>query len=295
MADTSLAIQLVERGRALVAALRPHHWVKNTVVIAAPLFALAIDPTSLLRAGWAFVAFSMMASAFYLINDVRDVESDRQHPVKRHRPIAAGLVSIGVAIGVAVALVGVSLVSSYLMAPWLAATIGVYAVMQLSYNIGLKEQPIIDIMIIAGGFVMRALGGAAAADVPVSGWFILCVGLLAFFLGVEKRKAELKALGDAAGTRAVLQYYSLSWLRRMEGVVTASALMAYALWTLEGADTRWMLATVPFVAYAIFRYQYLSEQGEGETPEEALLEDTGMLVSAILWALSSFTILYFTT
>jgi 4-hydroxybenzoate polyprenyltransferase len=149
-------------------------------------------------------------------------------------------------------------------------------------------------MVIAGGFVLRALGGAAAAGVPVSGWFVLCIGLLAFFLGIEKRKAELRALGEEEDTRSVLEIYSLSWLRRMESVVTASALMAYALWTLEGADTPWMLATLPFVGYAIFRYQYLSENGHGETPEETLLRDPYVLTSALLWGAVSLAILLVT-
>ncbi len=146
-------------------------------------------------------------------------------------------------------------------------------------------------MVIAGGFVLRALGGAAAAGVPASGWFILCIGLLAFFLGVEKRKAELREVGEEEETRSVLQEYSLSWLRRMESVVTASALMAYALWTLEGADTQWMLLTLPFVAYAIFRYQYLSENGRGESPEKVLVGDLPILASTFLWGSISILIL----
>jgi len=279
------------RAGALVRALRPHHWIKNVVVLAAPLFGLALDLGSLLRVGWAFVAFSMTASAFYLINDVRDIEADRRHPVKRHRPIAAGLVTIPLALGTAGVLLVTGLVGSYLVAPWLAVTIGAYAVIQAGYNLGLKEQPILDIMVIAGGFVLRALGGAAAAEVPPSGWFILCIGLLAFFLGIEKRKAELREVGEEEETRSVLKAYSLSWLQRMESVVTASALMAYALWTLEGADTPWMLATLPFVAYAIFRYQYLSENGEGETPEETLLRDPAMLLTAVFWGALSLIIL----
>jgi 4-hydroxybenzoate polyprenyltransferase len=130
--------------------------------------------------------------------------------------------------------------------------------------------------------------------VPASRWFILCIGLLAFFLGIEKRKAELREISEEEETRSVLQEYSLSWLRRMESVVTASALMAYALWTLEGADTPWMLATLPFVAYAIFRYHYLSENGKGETPEETLVGDTGMLLSSFLWGVSALAILLLT-
>jgi 4-hydroxybenzoate polyprenyltransferase len=276
-------VALARRTNALVRALRPHHWVKNVVVLAAPLFALALNLGSLLRVGWAFVAFSMTASAFYLINDVRDIEEDRKHPVKQHRPIAAGLVPIPLALGTAAVLLTAGLVGSYVIAPWLALTIGAYAFIQAGYNLGLKEQPIIDIMVIAGGFVLRALGGAAAADVPASGWFILCIGLLAFFLGIEKRKAELREVGEEEETRSVLEVYSLSWLRRMESVVTASALMSYALWTLEGADTLWMLATLPFVAYAIFRYQYLSEHGEGEAPEEMVVQDLKIVSTICLW------------
>jgi len=272
--------------------MRPHHWVKNVVVLAAPLFALALEPGSLLRVGWAFVAFSMTASAFYLINDVRDIEEDRKHPVKQHRPIAAGLVPIPLALGSAVVLLGTGLVGSYLVAPWLALTIGAYAFIQAGYNLGLKEEPIIDIMVIAGGFVLRALGGAAAAGVPASGWFILCIGLLAFYLGIEKRKAELREVGEEEETRSVLQEYSLSWLRRMESVVTASALMAYALWTLEGADTQWMLSTLPFVAYAIFRYQYLVENGGGEAPEETLISDDGIMLAVVAWVIISVSTIY---
>jgi 4-hydroxybenzoate polyprenyltransferase len=272
--------------------MRPHHWVKNVVVLAAPLFALALDLGSLLRVGWAFVAFSMTASAFYLINDVRDIEEDRKHPVKQHRPIAAGLVPIPLALGSAVVLLGTGLVGSYLVAPWLALTIGAYAFIQAGYNLGLKEEPIIDIMVIAGGFVLRALGGAAAAGVPASGWFILCIGLLAFYLGIEKRKAELREVGEEEETRSVLQEYSLSWLRRMESVVTASALMAYALWTLEGADTQWMLSTLPFVAYAIFRYQYLVENGGGEAPEETLISDDGIMLAVVAWVIISVSTIY---
>jgi 4-hydroxybenzoate polyprenyltransferase len=274
--------------------MRPRHWVKNVVVLAAPLFALALDVGSLLRVVWAFAAFSMTASAFYLINDVRDIEEDRKHPVKQHRPIAAGLVPIPLALSAAAVLLAAGLLGSYIVAPWLALTIGAYAFIQAGYNLGLKEEPIIDIMVIAGGFVLRALGGAAAAGVPASGWFILCIGLLAFFLGIEKRKAELREVGEEEETRSVLEIYSVSWLRRMESVVTASALMAYALWTLEGAGTPWMLSTLPFVAYAIFRYQYLSEEGRGETPEKTLIDDVKLFSSSVIWAFVSLTVLLLT-
>jgi 4-hydroxybenzoate polyprenyltransferase len=286
-----LLLQTLSSVRSLWQAMRPHHWVKNVVVVAAPLFALAAGAEAWLNVAFAFLAFSMTASAFYLINDLRDVEADRQHPVKRHRPIAAGLVPAPLAGVVAGGLLIVSLAGSILVAPLLGLTLGVYAAVQAAYNLGLKHQPILDIMVVAAGFVLRALAGAAAAGVPVSGWFVLCIGLLAFFLGVQKRKAELRAVGDGGSTRAVLAFYSLAGLDRMESVATASALMAYALWTLEGAETPWMLATLPFVAYAIFRYQFLVERGAGETPEETLMRDPGMLLAVGAWAASALAIL----
>lgn len=278
----------------LLSAMRPHHWIKNTVVVAAPLFAFALAPDTLLRVALAFAAFSLTASGFYLLNDVRDVEADREHPIKQHRPIAAGLVSTRLAVAVAVGLLVLSMAVSFAVAPLLGVAVVAYALIQIAYNLALKHQPILDIMVISAGFVLRALGGAAAAGVEVSGWFILCVGLLAFFLGVEKRKAEIRAMGRAGRTRAVLQHYSLPLLLRMESVVTASAMMAYALWTIEGAETNWMLATLPLVAYAIFKYQYLSEHGEGETPEKTLTRDPSMILTIVLWGLLVLAVLFFT-
>lgn len=283
---------------AVVRALRPRHWVKNVVVGAAALFALELDPAAWGRVAGAFAAFSAAASAFYLVNDVVDAPADRQHPVKRHRPIASGTVAVPTALTLALVLLTASLVGGFWIATGLAASLGAYAFLQVGYNLGLKRQPILDVMTLAGGFVLRAVGGAAAAGVPVSGWFVLCVGLLAFFLGLEKRKAELRRVNaagdDAATVRAVMAFYTLPWLERMEGVVTSSALMAYALWTLEGARTTWMLATVPFVAYAIFRYQYLADRGGGETPEDTLVRDVPMVATVLLWAVTVLGILLWT-
>lgn len=279
--------------RYLVKAMRPHHWVKNIVVAAAPFFALAFETDVLARVSVAFVVFSLTCSGFYLINDLFDREADRRHPVKRHRPIAAGLVSAPMAAATAVTLLLGSLVVGFFTAPLLGVTLTAYMLLQIGYNAGLKHEPILDIMLIAGGFVLRALGGAVAAGVPVSDWFILCVGLLAFFLGLEKRKAELKSLGSEEKTRSVLRQYSMAWLSRMENVVTASALMAYALWTIKGAETTWMLTTLPFVAYAIFKYQYLSEQGKGESPEMTLLKDPGMVLTFVLWVMTALAVLLY--
>jgi 4-hydroxybenzoate polyprenyltransferase len=275
----------------LLKAMRPHHWVKNLVVFAAPLFALQLDATSVLLASIAFIVFSLTASSFYLINDVADVKADRQHPIKCKRPIAAGLVAIPVALLTAVTCLAGSLLISFSITPWLGISVGTYALVQAGYNVGLKHEPIIDILCISAGFVLRALGGAAATAVPVSDWFVLCVGLLAFYLGIEKRKAELKSLGSKGTTRRVLKQYTLPWLNRMESVVTASTLMSYSLWAIDGAKSHWMLATIPFVTYGIFKYQALSEQGEGEAPEITLFRSNQLLLTVVLWALTSILIL----
>jgi len=279
---------------ALLQALRPHHWVKNLLVFAAPLFALRFDPATGLEAGVAFLAFSLAASGFYLVNDIADAEADRQHPVKCHRPIASGAISVPLALAVAVAAFALSLGASYWVSPLLALTVGLYAAVQTSYNVALKHEPILDIMCIAGGFVLRALGGAAATEVAPSSWFVLCVGLLAFYLGIEKRKAELKAAGSEGQTRGVLRQYSLAWLLRMENVVTASTLMAYALWAVQRPPTPWMLVTLPFVAYGLFRYQALSELGQGEQPEAILLGDRRIAIAVGLWLASCVAILFLT-
>lgn len=276
---------------ALWQAIRPHQWVKNTVVFTAPCFALVPEIGAWVHVGWAFVAFCLLSSSFYLLNDAVDAEADRTHPLKRHRPIARGDLSAPVALSMSALFSGVSLAVSYLLSPLLGFTLVAYAILQGGYNAWFKKMIIIDIMVIALGFVLRALGGAAAAGVAASGWFVLCVGLLAFFLGIEKRKAELRAVGDSGETRAVLQHYTLGWMHRMESVVTASALMAYALWTIEGAASSWMLLTVPMVAYAVFRYQYLTEQGAGEEPEKTLLRDPGMIGAVLLWLATALAIL----
>jgi 4-hydroxybenzoate polyprenyltransferase len=271
--------------RAVWVSLRPHQWTKNLAVFAAlALSKHLFEPEPLGRAVFAFVLFCALSGTVYLLNDVADFERDRLHPVKRLRPIAAGLVSIPVAgVTAAICLAG-SIAIGFLINNLTGIALVSYAVVQILFNVALKRVVILDIMAIASGFVLRALGGAAAAVIPVSSWFILCIGLLAFFLGIEKRKAELRALGGHTETRAVLHTYTLTWLQRMEGVVTSTALMAYAMWSIEAARTQWMLATLPFIAYSIFKYQHLSELGEAETPERALLKSPHILVAVVLWA-----------
>jgi len=292
-------------------ALRPRQWTKNLIVFAAPLFALIINLQSLLGSLLAFALFCGASSSFYLINDIVDVEADRQHPVKSQRPIASGLVSIPLATGMAVLLLGSVLTLSWLRNPRLGAIITAYALLQVAYNLRLKRIVILDIGAIATGFVLRALGGAAATGVVLSSWFLLCTAMLALFLGIEKRKAELR-LTQLKGSkpRSVLKRYSLPMLTRMENVVTSSTVVTYALWSsgpyMRGASTSWMLLTLPFLLYGIFRYQLLSDPqeislnsdskieqgGSSERPEEVLLKDVPILLTVIGWGLTCFTILW---
>lgn len=291
-------------------ALRPRQWTKNLIVFAAPLFAFSINLQSLVGSLVAFGLFCCASSSFYLLNDLKDVESDRQHPIKCQRPIAAGLVSIPVAIAMAVLLLGSALILGWLRSPALGVTLTGYALLQVAYNLRLKHTPILDIVTIATGFVLRAYAGFAATGIVLSNWFLLCTAMLALFLGVEKRKAELRVLEIRGGkTRAVLEHYSLPLLLRMESTVTTGAVMSYAIWSsgpqVNGASTPLMMLTLPFVLYGIFRYQLLSDlketvqvsdaglnQGkETERPEEVLLTDLPILFTVLGWIVAIFIIL----
>lgn len=294
-----------------LAALRPRQWSKNLIVFAAPLFAFSINWQSFLGSLLALILFCCASSSFYLINDIADVESDRRHPVKCKRPIASGLVSIPVAIAMAAILLGSALTIGWWRSHYLGITIASYALLQVAYNLRLKRTVILDIVAIATGFVLRAYAGAAATNIILSPWFLLCTAFLALFLGIEKRKAELRlhmAMGGGK-MRSVLKRYSLPLLSRMESVVTTGAVISYALWSsgpqLNGASTPWMLLTLPFVVYGIFRYQLIGDPdeiarrtdigeekgGRSERPEEILLTDKPILFTVLLWVIVVFTIL----
>ncbi|WP_017327118.1 decaprenyl-phosphate phosphoribosyltransferase [Synechococcus sp. PCC 7336] len=279
-------------------ALRPRQWTKNLIVFAVPLFAFRLD--SLGSCFIAFLLFCCVSSGFYLLNDIADLESDRQHPVKCNRPIAAGKVAIPTAIAMAGGLLIGALLVSGLWKPTLALTLFAYILLQTAYNLKLKHKPIADIGAIATGFLLRAYAGSASTDIPVSPWFLLCTAMLSLFLAIEKRKAELKMMLRYGGsTRFVLQRYSLPFLYRMESTATTSTVMCYALWSsgpvVNGASTAWMLFTLPFVMFGIFRYQFLVdtidrklELGQESTksterPEDVLLSDIPILVTVISW------------
>jgi 4-hydroxybenzoate polyprenyltransferase len=288
----------------LFLACRPRQWTKNLLVFAAPLFAFRFEAHIWLAAGGSLVAFCLISSAIYLLNDSLDVVSDRAHPSKRYRPIAAGLVSVPAALATAAVLALVSLGLAAWITPALAAVVLLYGLIQVGYCLQLKRMPLLDLFCIASGFLLRSIAGAVAARLPPSPWFLLTVGLLALFLAVEKRKAELR-VSQARGviTRKVLERYSLPLLLRLESLVATSAFISYALWAagpaVRGAPTSWMLLTVPFVLVGIFRYQLLSDPEEAERrrstdpernsekPEEILLGDRGIKLTLVGWLVTT--------
>ncbi|MEU4762196.1 decaprenyl-phosphate phosphoribosyltransferase [Actinosynnema sp. NPDC023794] len=277
----------------LVRAVRPHQWVKNFLVVAAPFAANRLgEPAVLLDTGLALVAFCLAASAVYLVNDAIDAEADRAHPTKRHRPIAAGVVSARTACAAAAALfvaaVGVSLVSG----PPLAVVIGVYCAAQLGYCLGWKHQPVIDLCIVASGFLLRAIAGGIAAGIPLSQWFLLVTAFGSLFMVAGKRYAEI-VLYERTGAeiRASLRRYSASYLRFVWATAAAIMILAYALWAFEmreraDYDAGWaMLSIVPFVV-AVLRYAVDVDDGGAGEPERIALRDHVLQVIGVCWVVS---------
>jgi len=285
---------LTTRPSAWLAALRPRQWTKNLLVFAAVLFAAKLgDPHRLLEAAVAFVAYCAASSAAYLVNDVRDAGHDRLHPSKRHRPVASGLVAPRAALVAAAVLAVVALALAAVLGPWSVLVLGAFAVLQLAYSLGLKHIVLIDVMTIAGLFVVRAVAGAVAVHVPISPWLLLCTGLLALFLGLAKRRGELVLVGaERTPGRPVLEGYSLVLVDQLVTIVAASTLIAYALYTFSARPGERMMATIPFVLFGVFRYLLLIHREDaGEEPEQVLLKDRPILVCVALWALTAALIL----
>jgi 4-hydroxybenzoate polyprenyltransferase len=285
--------------RALLVSLRPHQWIKNLVVLAALAFSKHLfEPDPFLRAALAFAVFCALAGAAYLTNDLLDVEQDRQHPLKRHRPIASGALPPAVARTAAAALTTAALAASAWLGRDFALVTLAYLLLTLAYSIVLKHHVILDVLAIAIGFVLRAVAGAFAIDVHFSDWLLVCTILLALFLALAKRRHELVTLEDAAGHRRILKEYSPYLLDQMIAVVTASCLTAYAFYTLapetvEKYQTERLSWTIPFVIYGIFRYLYLVHRKDrGGSPSEVLLTDRPLLAAVALWAAVVVAIVY---
>lgn len=281
-------------------ALRPHQWTKNLLVFAALLFSKHLfEPEPFLRACLAFVAFCCLASAVYLGNDIADRERDRLHPKKRDRPLAKGDLSVRTAAMGALVLVLLALTVSFSLDVRLGACASFYLALNLAYSYGLKHVVILDVLAISLGFVLRALAGGYAVDVPVTEWLLVLTLLLALFLALAKRRHELTSLLEGAPShRAILAEYSPYLIDQMTSVVTASVVTAYAFYTLSPETvlkfgTAKLSWTLPLVLYGIFRYLYLVHQKDrGDSPTDMLLTDRPLLATVALWVALVIAIVY---
>lgn len=284
----------------LLLSLRPSQWTKNLLVFAGLIFGQRLmDPDAAATAAAAFVIFCALSGVVYLINDVRDRDADRLHPSKRHRPIASGAVPPATAMATTLVLAAGALAGAFAINLSFGLVAAAYVVLLSVYSMSLKHVVILDVLTLSGGFVLRALGGAVAVGVEFSHWLLLLTLLLALFLALSKRRAELVALADGATAhRRILAEYSPYLLDQMIGVVTSSTLLAYAFYTISAETvqkfgTDRLLWTVPFPLYGIFRYLYLVHQrAGGGNPSETLLEDRPILLCVALWGASVILILY---
>jgi 4-hydroxybenzoate polyprenyltransferase len=284
---------------AIVVSMRPRQWVKNLFVLAGLVFAQRLFTPSAWPALAAFAIFCGLSGAIYLVNDVADRERDRLDPRKRARPVAAGRLPAGVAVGSAVVLVAGGLgLAALLSRAFLIAALA-YVALLVAYSAWLKHIVLVDVIVVACGFVLRAVAGAVVIDVEMSGWLLICTILLALFLALGKRRYEYLTLDqDAVRHRPVLAEYSPALLDQMIAVVTASTVTAYALYTMSPEtvakfQTHLLPATLPFVLYGIFRYLYLLYQRHlGGNPSELLLGDRALLVNTVCWICSVLLIIY---
>ncbi len=288
---------------AILHTLRPRQWVKNLFVAAALVFAKKLtDPALVVRTAIAVLAFCLVSGAVYAFNDVRDLEEDRRHPIKRHRPIAAGALDPDLALWVAAALAAAALVACALVSWPLALAAAGYGVNNLGYSLGLKRIAFLDVLMIAAGFLLRVWAGALAIAVPVSPWLLACTGLLACMLGFGKRAHELmQAEGTerpAHDTRASLAGYRLRTLRVALALLAGATVIAYGLYTQDHHTigffhTRMLIVTVPFAAFGILRFLRLALwKPRDESPTDAVLRDWPFLVNLAAWGAVVIAIIY---
>lgn len=285
---------------ALLRSMRPKQWTKNLLVFAGLLFTIEQlhSADSFWRVAVAFALFCMVSGAVYVLNDAADANRDRYHPTKRKRPIASGIVPIPIAVVFGVAVAGASVWVAFRLDYFFGLILAAYLLLTTAYSVLLKHWVIVDLLVIAAGFVMRAVAGAVVIHVTISQWFLLCTTLLALFLGLAKRRHELTTLEDgAADHRKILEEYSVGFLDQMITITAAAALMAYSLYTVAPVSEAavrhpyaarhpyMMMATIPFVIYGMFRYLYLIHmQNAGGQPEQVLLDDKPLLLDIALWA-----------
>lgn len=290
MAGTVQApVQATSLASGLLRLARPKQWIKNVLVFAAPGAAGVLDDGGvLLDTLLAFACFCLAASGTYFLNDAGDVEADRRHPTKRHRPVASGSVPVPVATAVGITLL-VAAVLLGLAVRWpLAVVVAGYAVLTTGYSTWLKHVAVVDVVAVAAGFVLRAIGGAAAADVPISDWFFIVTSFGSLFMVTGKRGAEAAEVGSDAAVRRSLSSYTPGYVAYLRAVSSSAVLIAYCLWAFEkaeqsGADVPWyQLSILPF-AVGILRYALVLDEGRGSAPEEVVLADRTLQVIGAVW------------
>ena len=272
--------------RGIVRTARPRQWVKNVLVFAAPAAGAGLDDGDvILKSLLTFVAFCLVSSATYILNDVGDVEADRRHPTKRDRPIAAGIVPVPLAIASVVVLLAAGLGLAYAINWRLGLLLTAYKALTIAYTFRLKHTAILDIMIVASGFVVRAISGGVAVDITLSKWFLAVTCFGSLFMVAGKRHGELLHVGDGS-TRKALEQYTLEYLRFVVTMAAAVTVVTYCLWAFEHPRTSdipwWGLSIAPFVM-GIMRYALLVDQGKGGAPEELVIRDPGLRLIGIAW------------
>jgi 4-hydroxybenzoate polyprenyltransferase len=289
--------------REYVRQLRPRQWTKNLILFAGVIFAgRLLEPELLLRSVLGFLTFCLVSSSIYCINDLMDIESDRMHPEKRLRPLPSGKLPVSGVWTLGLTLFVVATVAAWLLSPKFCAVVFVYFASNLAYSLRLKRMAILDVIVLATGFVLRAVGSVEVLDRPeviISPWLLLCTFFLAMFIGAGKRRAELALLEtEAASHRASLTGYSLRFLDRVMSSTMTSAILTYSIYTLHPETklkfgTYRLVYTVPFVVFGLFRYMYLIyERAKGGNPTEAILHDRGLLAAVFFWVLIVVYVLY---
>ena len=303
--NASSALMLLSLARTLVRATRPKQWTKNLIIYLALFFTIneAWDPNDLSemfslfsRTTLAFVLFSLLSGGVYLINDLFDIERDRQHPKKRSRPIASGQLPVPIAWAAAVTLMGGSIGAAFVLEPLFGGVSLAYAATMVVYTLVLKQVILLDVFAISAGFVLRAVAGAAVLEVPISPWLYICTGLGALFIALAKRRSELALAGESAGSqRDTLEWYTSSLLDQLIAVVATSVVVAYSLYTFTASNLpehQTMMLTIPFVIYGLFRYAYLVHTKDlGENPEDILISDVPLALTILLWLATAATVL----
>jgi 4-hydroxybenzoate polyprenyltransferase len=275
--------------RAFLEELRPKQWTKNILVFAAPLFAFRIMSTEdWIKVFGGFVAFCLISGTVYILNDFVDLEKDKQHPDKRYRPMAMGILSpkLGLILGTALFLI--TLYGSWWLGRLFFLIILLYFVLNVLYSFLLKHIVIIDVFLITFGFVLRALAGAVLFNGRITPWFLICIMWLALFLAISKRRSEIYLLQDSKGShRKVLDQYNVDFLEQLISIVTTATIISYSLFTITSGHTLYLMLSIPLVIYGVFRYLYLIHaEGKGGKPEEVLIGDKHILITVILYVIT---------